>query len=105
MPQLFTLGELQLVADDGTLLSRRAKPLVLLTFLARRSPRAVSRSELASLLWGERDESRARHSLRQTLLELGKLVGDRIGRLAPLARQRHPVALQLGDARVSRGRL
>ena len=78
MLQLFTLGELRLVAEDGTLLSRRGKPLLLLTYLARRAPRQATRSELAALLWGEREESRARHSLRQSLLELHKLVGNRL---------------------------
>mgnify|MGYP001795461215 CR=1 FL=1 len=43
MLQLFTLGELRLVTDDGTLLSRRGKPLLLLTYLARRAPRASGR--------------------------------------------------------------
>jgi DNA-binding SARP family transcriptional activator/tetratricopeptide (TPR) repeat protein len=76
MLQLFTLGELRLVADDGSLLSRRGKPLLLLTYLARRASRPVARGELAALLWGERDEARARHSLRQALLELHRLVGD-----------------------------
>jgi DNA-binding SARP family transcriptional activator/tetratricopeptide (TPR) repeat protein len=76
MLQLFTLGELRLVAEDGTLLSRRGKPLLLLTYLARRAPRPVARSELAALLWGEREEAKARHSLRQALLELHRLVGD-----------------------------
>jgi DNA-binding SARP family transcriptional activator/TolB-like protein len=76
MLQLFTLGELRLVKEDGTLLSRRGKPLLLLTYLARRAPRPVARAELAALLWGEREEARARHSLRQALLELHRLVGD-----------------------------
>jgi DNA-binding SARP family transcriptional activator/tetratricopeptide (TPR) repeat protein len=78
MPQLFTLGELRLEADDGTVLSRRGKPLLLLAYLARRAPHAVARAELASLLWGERAEARARHSLRQALLELHRLVGERL---------------------------
>lgn len=76
--RLFTLGELRLTADDGTVLSRRGKPLLLLAYLARHAPQQVPRAELASLLWGEREESRARHSLRQSLLELHKLVGDEI---------------------------
>ena len=76
MLQLFTLGELRLAADDGVLLSRRGKPLLLLTYLARRAARPIARTELAALLWGEREEARARHSLRQALLELHRLVGD-----------------------------
>ncbi|MCY7380643.1 MAG: hypothetical protein LH467_15050 [Gemmatimonadaceae bacterium] len=75
--RLFTLGELRLETDDGDVLSRRRKPLVLLTYLARHA-RGSARSELAALLWGERVELRARHSLRQALLELHRLLGDRL---------------------------
>ncbi|MEO8561598.1 MAG: BTAD domain-containing putative transcriptional regulator [bacterium] len=78
MLHLFALGELRLQSDAGVLLSRRRKPLVLLVFLARRAPRTASRVELASLLWGERPDAKARQSLRQALLELSHLVGDRL---------------------------
>jgi DNA-binding SARP family transcriptional activator len=49
----------------------------------------VSRTELATLFWGERGEERARQSLRQALLELKQALGDRVDvdpesvRLAP----------------------
>ena len=76
MLHLFALGELRLESDEGAVLSRRRKPLVLLTYITRRSPRPVSRVELAALLWGERLDARARQSLRQALLELHRLVGD-----------------------------
>ncbi|HEV7994020.1 MAG TPA: BTAD domain-containing putative transcriptional regulator [Gemmatimonadaceae bacterium] len=79
MLHLFALGELRLESDAGVVLSRRRKPLVLLVFLARRAPlRPASRVELASLLWGERPEAKARQSLRQALVELHHLVGDRL---------------------------
>lgn len=77
MLHLFALGELRLEADAGVL-SRRRKPLVLLTYLARRAPRPASRVELAALLWGERPDAKARQSLRQALLELHRLVGARL---------------------------
>jgi DNA-binding SARP family transcriptional activator/tetratricopeptide (TPR) repeat protein len=73
---LRTLGELRLSSPSGELLPGRRKELVLLAYLARRSPRAVRRAELAALLWGERDEARARHSLRQALLALRRAVGE-----------------------------
>lgn len=76
MLQLHTLGELRLNGPAGELLPGRRKELALLAFLARRSPRAVRRSELMALLWGERDEERARHSLRQALLVLRRTLGD-----------------------------
>ncbi|MDB4882920.1 MAG: hypothetical protein JWL95_1686, partial [Gemmatimonadetes bacterium] len=78
MLHLFALGELRLETDAGEVLSRRRKPLILLTYLARRAPRPASRVELAALLWGERPEAKARQSLRQALLELHRLVGDRL---------------------------
>ncbi len=72
---LFTLGPPRLEGSDMSLSSRR-KDLALLIYLLRRSPRGVSRLELADLLWGDRDEGRARQSLRQALLELKRVVGD-----------------------------
>jgi DNA-binding SARP family transcriptional activator/TolB-like protein/tetratricopeptide (TPR) repeat protein len=75
---LFALGELRLETDLGALLSKRRKPLVLLIYLARHRRRPVSRVELAALLWGERPDAKARQSLRQALLELHRLVGDRL---------------------------
>jgi DNA-binding SARP family transcriptional activator len=62
--QLVTLGQLRLVeAGDAERLPGRRKELVMLAFVARRAPRDVSREELAALLWGERADDRARHSL------------------------------------------
>jgi len=50
-------------------LARRRKELALLAYLAA-SRRPVSRERLATLLWGDRRDERARHSLRQTLHRL-----------------------------------
>lgn len=72
---LSTLGELRLTLDGSIVLHGRRKELILLVFLARRSPRAVRREELAALLWGERDDARARQSLRQALVQLRRAVG------------------------------
>ena len=72
-----TLGELRQTSDGGSRPLRR-KPLALLSYLARRAPRAVARMELATLFWGERGEERARQSLRQALLELKQVLGDKI---------------------------
>jgi TolB-like protein/DNA-binding SARP family transcriptional activator len=71
---LFTLGELRLVGPAGPVLAGRRKELVLLTYLARRAPRAVPRDELAALLWGERDEDKARQSLRHALHQLRRAI-------------------------------
>ncbi|MBI4419800.1 MAG: AAA family ATPase [Gemmatimonadetes bacterium] len=74
MLSLGTLGPVRLTGAGGELLPGRRKELVLLTYLARRSPRPVSRAELATLLWGERPEANARQSLRQALLNLKRVV-------------------------------
>ena len=78
MLKLLTLGRLELNDAGIPLLARRRKELVLLTFIARRGPRSVPRAELAALLWGDKDETRARQSLRQALLELRRVLADRI---------------------------
>src|SRR5690606_10266118 len=76
MLQLRTLGELRLTGPAGELLRGRRKELVLLAYLAHRAPRPARRAELVDLLWGDRDEKRARHSLRQALLVLRRTIGD-----------------------------
>ena len=48
----------------------------MLAFLARRGQRGCTRDELSSLLWEDRDRSRARQSLRQALLELKRTLGE-----------------------------
>ena len=76
--QLVTLGELKLTGAGRALLPGRRKELVLLAFLVRRGRRGVPRDELAALLWGERDEEKARQSLRQSLHQLRRALGDAI---------------------------
>ena len=71
---LRTLGEVRLDGGPAVLASRR-KELTLLAYLARRAPRSASRAELASLLWEDRADTRARQSLRQALLDLKRLLG------------------------------
>ncbi len=76
MLQLRTLGELRLIGPAGELLAGRRKELALLAYVAQRAPRPVRRAELMDLLWGEREEERARHSLRQALLALRRTIGN-----------------------------
>ena len=73
---LHTLGELRLDGGSAATLSSRRKELTLLTYLARRAPKAIGRGELAELLWGKRDVAKGRQSLRQALLELKRVVGE-----------------------------
>jgi DNA-binding SARP family transcriptional activator len=76
LPTLRTLGAIELSGGDEAILQGRRKQLVLLAYLARRSPRGVTREELATLLWGDRDQARARQSLRQAVSELRAELGD-----------------------------
>jgi DNA-binding SARP family transcriptional activator/TolB-like protein len=71
---LRTLGEVRLDGGSAVLPSRR-KELTLLAYLARRRPRSTTRAELASLLWEDRADAKARQSLRQALLDLKRLLG------------------------------
>ncbi len=75
IPVLRTLGKLHFEGIPGAGLSSPRIGLTLLAYLARRSPRAIDRGELADLFWRERDAGKARQSLRQVLLELKRLVG------------------------------
>lgn len=75
IPVLRTLGDLQFKGGASHRLSSPRIGLALLTYVARRSPRATDRGALADLFWRERHSGRARQSLRQVLLELKRLVG------------------------------
>lgn len=76
MLHLRTLGGLRLSASDGTIVLRRRNDLAVLVVLADRSPAAFRRDEVKALFWGERGEEKARHSLRQVVLQLRRAVGD-----------------------------
>ena len=75
-PYLKTLGSLTLSGTPppgGVPL--RAKDLALLVYLCVNGSGKHTRSALAALLWGDRDEARARHSLTQALRRLRLTVG------------------------------
>jgi TolB-like protein/DNA-binding SARP family transcriptional activator len=70
------LGSFELAsADDSTSARLGPKPRALLAFLAMQRGVAVPRGRLAGLLWGERDEELARHSLSQALTTLRSMLG------------------------------
>ncbi len=107
-PRLLTLGPVRLEGPGGPLLARRRKELTLLTYLARRPNQTSDRITLATLFWGERDERRARQSLRQALLVLRQGLGDAVEVNGELVRLR-PGALEVDasafEADVAAGRL
>ncbi|MBP7548958.1 MAG: AAA family ATPase [Gemmatimonadaceae bacterium] len=63
---------------NGRRASLRRKELALVAYLALDGSGSVSREALATLFWGEKDESAARHSLRQALLVLRRELGDHL---------------------------
>ncbi len=73
-----TLGPIEVTVDGGPapaeLLWR--KHLALLIYLARSPRRLRSRDHLVGLLWGDRGETAARHSLSEALRVIRRHVGD-----------------------------
>ncbi|HET9453267.1 MAG TPA: BTAD domain-containing putative transcriptional regulator [Gemmatimonadaceae bacterium] len=66
-----------LVDDEhDALVPLRQKDLALLVYLRMEPHREHARSSLASLLWSECDEHRARHSLSQALGRIREALGD-----------------------------
>ena len=73
-----TLGPVELSVDGSPappeLLWR--KHLALLVYLARSPRRTRSREQLVAMLWGDRTESAARHSLSEALRVIRRHAGD-----------------------------
>ena len=72
-----TLGPVEVALDGGfpppELLWR--KHLALLLYLAR-SPRGRSREHLLGLLWADKPQSAARHSLNEAVLVIRRAAGE-----------------------------
>ena len=85
-------------AGGGTLAMPGRKAQVLLAHVALSAPRPLPRERLAGLLWDEGADPRARHSLRQCLMELRRLGAQAGGEL--IRADRDTVALALPAGRV-----
>ena len=73
--RLITLGGLALLDQDGRAVSSLGpRILALLTYLAL-ATKPLSRDHVAELFWGDRDEDRARHSMREALSRVRQLLG------------------------------
>lgn len=76
--RLITLGRFALEpafpAAGGILPA--GKPLALITYLHCQPGRAAARDSLTDALWGDHDEERARHNLRQAVLMIRQRLGD-----------------------------
>src|SRR6478609_6340251 len=63
--------------QSGSLIPIASKKVrALLAYLVQREGVAIARSTLTELLWGEREETQARASLRQALSELRAALGE-----------------------------
>ncbi len=75
--KLRLLGKFHASREDGrdiTLPSKKGQAL--LAYLALNAKQTHSRDKLALLLWSDRPDERARHSLRQSVLTVRKTLGD-----------------------------
>lgn len=76
--QIFLFGTVQVIRDERPVSDHAyAKVLGLLAYLAVESGRPHQRAFLAALLWPDQSDERARHSLRQALSTLRRMVDDR----------------------------
>jgi DNA-binding SARP family transcriptional activator len=75
--ELSLFGGFELRDDQGTPLAVQVKKSrCLLTYLALAEGQPIRRDHLAHLLWGERPENRARHSLSQELYRLRQVFSE-----------------------------
>ena len=95
------LGTLQLTRDGHAVKERAyAKALALLAWLAVESDRPHQRALLATLFWPDQSDEHARHSLRQALSTLRRVIGG-ADDMSCLTVTRDAVAFDLdGDASV-----
>jgi len=75
MLKLFLFGTPHIIYDDQPIKLARRKALALLCYVAMH-PQPLARDTLATLLWGELDQERARAELRVSLWGMNKAIGD-----------------------------
>jgi DNA-binding SARP family transcriptional activator len=76
--RLEVIGRIELTSIQGeTVALPRGKPMALVCYLALH-PEGVDRDELADLLWGEKDVSKGRHSVRQALSRIRSDMGPEV---------------------------
>ncbi len=69
-------GDVKLLCGSAREIALPRRTQLLLAYLSLKSGQSHSREKLAALLWHDRPEEQARHSLRQCLFTLGKALGD-----------------------------
>jgi adenylate cyclase len=77
--QLNVLGRFEALDEAGSTIALSSKKAqALLGYLTVESARPHSRDELAVLLWGDMNEERSRHNLRQTLSKIRQVISDKL---------------------------
>jgi DNA-binding SARP family transcriptional activator len=75
--ELSLLGRFELVGPGGPVDLNNKKLAGLLAFMACNAGKPQSRERLTTLFWGSHFETQARQNLRQALLRLRRVLGDR----------------------------
>ena len=73
-----TFGGLRFQFGTSDIRFSTRKTAALLTYLAMQAGKRIAREALCDLLWSERTEAQARHSLSQALSEVRRTIGDGI---------------------------
>ncbi|MEJ7902480.1 MAG: BTAD domain-containing putative transcriptional regulator, partial [Thermomicrobiales bacterium] len=95
------LGTVQVLRDGQPVTGQAyAKVLGLLAYLAVEADRPHARASLALLLWPEQTDEKARHSLRQALSTLRRLLGDHVADEPMLLITRESVQFREGGDRL-----
>jgi len=91
-------GDIRLSHGQNDDIALPRKTQILLAYLASEAGKQFPRGKLASLIWQDRMEEQARHSLRQCLFALAKSIGD--GSPLLLNADRHQVSLNTDTVEV-----
>jgi DNA-binding SARP family transcriptional activator len=95
-------GDVVLARDGAGEIALPRKTQILLGYLALNPDRRHPRDKLAALLWRDRPEKQARHSLRQCLFTLGKSLGEDERPLIPADQNQLSLNRELVDVDVWR---
>jgi DNA-binding SARP family transcriptional activator len=95
-------GEVKLTGRQAGDIALPKKTRMLLAYLGSKAGNQVPRDKLAGMLWADRSEEQARHSLRQCLFTLAKAIGD--DKPSIVIADRSSVALDLNFVDVDCGR-
>lgn len=74
--ELVTLGSVALVGPTGELVLQKSKLLAILTWILASPKKTATRSQLATMFWGDSSPERAGRALRTSLYRIRAVLGD-----------------------------